>query len=103
MMNVNNPKVSIIVPVYNVEKYLHRCVDSILLQTFTDFELLLIDDGSTDKSVDICDKYALKDRRIRVFHKKNGGVSSARNLGIKSLVEYIFCLLILTIIYRLHI
>lgn len=82
-MNVNSPKVSIIVPVYNVEKYLHRCVDSILLQTFTDFELLLIDDGSTDKSVDICDKYALKDRRIRVFHKKNGGVSSARNLGIK--------------------
>lgn len=57
-MNVNSPKVSIIVPVYNVEKYLHRCVDSILLQTFTDFELLLIDDGSTDKSVDICDKYA---------------------------------------------
>lgn len=102
-MNVNNPKVSIIVPVYNVEKYLHRCVDSILLQTFTDFELLLIDDGSTDKSVDICDKYAIKDRRIRVFHKKNGGVSSARNLGIKSLVEYIFYLLILTIIYRLHI
>ena len=83
MMNVNSPKVSIIVPVYNVEKYLHRCVDSILLQTFTDFELLLIDDGSTDKSVDICDKYALKDSRIRVFHKKNGGVSSARNLGIK--------------------
>lgn len=82
-MNVNSPKVSIIVPVYNVEKYLHRCVDSILLQTFTDFELLLIDDGSTDKSVDICDKYALKDSRIRVFHKKNGGVSSARNLGIK--------------------
>lgn len=81
-MNVNSPKVSIIVPVYNVEKYLHRCVDSILLQTFTDFELLLIDDGSTDKSVDICDKYALKDSRIRVFHKKNGGVSSARNLGI---------------------
>lgn len=69
-MNVNNPKVSIIVPVYNVEKYLHRCVDSILLQTFTDFELLLIDDGSTDKSVDICDKYALKDRRIRVFIRK---------------------------------
>ena len=83
MMNVNSPKVSIIVPVYNVEKYLHRCVDSILLQTFTDFELLLIDDGSTDKSVGICDKYAFKDRRIRVFHKKNGGVSSARNLGIK--------------------
>lgn len=103
MMNVNSPKVSIIVPVYNVEKYLHRCVDSILLQTFTDFELLLIDDGSTDKSVDICDKYALKDSRIRVFHKKNGGVSSARNLGIKKSSGVYIYLLILTIIYRLHI
>lgn len=73
---------SIIVPVYNAEKYLHRCIDSILAQTFTDFELLLIDDGSTDNSGFICDEYAQKDRRIRVFHKKNGGVSSARNLGL---------------------
>lgn len=76
------PKISIIVPVYNVEQYLSRCIDSILNQTFSDFELLLIDDGSLDKSSKICDEYALKDSRIRVFHKENGGVSSARNLGL---------------------
>ena len=74
--------VSIIVPVYNAEKYLHRCVDSILAQTFTDFELLLIDDGSKDNSGAICDEYAAKDARVYVFHKENGGVSSARNLGL---------------------
>ena len=75
-------KISVIVPVYNAEKYLHRCIDSILAQTFTDFELLLIDDGSKDNSGKICDEYAAKDSRIRVFHKKNGGVSDARNWGI---------------------
>lgn len=78
----NTPKVSIIVPVYNAEKYLHRCVDSILAQTFTDWELLLIDDGSPDRSGEICDGYAMKDARIRVIHKENGGVSSARNVGL---------------------
>lgn len=76
------PKISVIVPVYNTEKYLHRCIDSILAQTFTDFELLLIDDGSKDNSGTICDEYAAKDSRVRVFHKENGGVSSARNLGL---------------------
>lgn len=76
------PKISVIVPVYNTEKYLHRCIDSILAQTFTDFELLLIDDGSKDSSGTICDEYAAKDARVRVFHKENGGVSSARNLGL---------------------
>lgn len=80
--NENMPKVSIIVPVYKAEKYLNRCIDSIIAQTFTDWELLLIDDGSPDRSGDICDEYAKKDIRIRVFHKKNGGVSSARNLGL---------------------
>lgn len=79
---MNEPKVSIIVPVYNVEKYLPKCIESILAQTFTDFELLLIDDGSPDSSGKICDKYAAEDSRIRVFHKPNGGVSSARNFGI---------------------
>lgn len=64
------PKISVIVPVYNVEKYLHRCIDSILSQTFTDFELLLINDGSKDESGKICDEYAGKDVRVRVFHKK---------------------------------
>lgn len=76
------PIISIIVPVYNTEKYLHRCIDSILAQTYTDFELLLVDDGSTDSSGAICDEYALRDSRVRVFHKENGGVSSARNLGL---------------------
>lgn len=76
------PKISVIVPVYNTEKYLHRCIDSILAQTFTDFELLLIDDGSKDNSGTICDEYAAMDSRVRVFHKENGGVSSARNLGL---------------------
>ena len=76
------PKISVIVPVYNTEQYLPRCIDSILAQTFTDFELLLIDDGSKDNSGKICDEYAVKDSRVRVFHKENGGVSSARNLGL---------------------
>ena len=76
------PKISIIVPVYNVERYLRQCIDSILAQTYKDFELLLIDDGSPDNSGNICDEYAQKDPRIRVFHKPNGGVSSARNMGI---------------------
>lgn len=76
--------VSIIVPVYNTEKYLKQCIDSILSQKYTDFELLLIDDGSTDRSGDICDEYAKKDSRIRVFHKVNGGVSSARNMGLEN-------------------
>lgn len=75
-------KISVIVPVYKVENTICRCVDSILGQTFTDFELLLIDDGSPDNSGAICDEYAAKDSRVRVFHKPNGGVSSARNLGL---------------------
>ena len=75
-------KISVIVPVYNAEEYLHRCLDSILAQTFTDFELLLVNDGSKDNSGAICDDYAAKDSRIRVFHKENGGVSSARNIGL---------------------
>ena len=74
--------VSIIVPVYNVEKYLRRCVDSILAQTFTDYELIIVDDGSPDNCGKISDEYAEKDNRIHVIHKKNGGLSDARNAGI---------------------
>lgn len=81
-MEADKSEVSIIVPIYNSEKYLRRCVDSILSQTFSDFELLLVDDGSTDGSGSICDEYSAKDSRVRVFHKENGGVSSARNLGL---------------------
>ncbi|MBT2736739.1 glycosyltransferase [Bacillus sp. ISL-7] len=77
------PKISVVIPVYNVENYLHRCVDSVLNQTFQDFEIILIDDGSKDHSGKICDEYAQKDKRIKVFHKKNARVSAARNDGIK--------------------
>lgn len=84
MTGTNNisPKISVIVPVYNSEQYLPKCIDSILAQTYTDFELILVNDGSKDESGDICDEYAQRDARVRVFHKKNGGVSSARNLGL---------------------
>lgn len=76
------PSISVIIPVYKAEKYLHRCVDSFLKQTFSDFEVLLIDDGSPDNSGKICDAYSVLDKRIRVFHKTNGGVSSARQYGL---------------------
>ena len=81
-MNETTPKISVIVPVYKAEAYLHRCVDSILAQTFQNFEILLVDDGSPDRSGEICDEYARKDKRVRVFHKENGGVSSARQCGM---------------------
>ena len=74
---------SIIIPVYNVEKYLNQCVDSVLEQDFTDYEIILVDDGSTDNSPTICDKYAEKYTQIKVIHKTNGGLSDARNFGIK--------------------
>ena len=76
-------KYSVIVPIYNVESYLPKCVDSILACNVSDFELLLIDDGSTDCSGMICDTYGQRDNRVKVFHKPNGGVSSARNLGLE--------------------
>lgn len=77
-----NPLISIIIPVYNTEKYIRRCIDSVIAQSYSDWELILVDDGSTDGSGKICDEYAEKDERIRVFHKENGGVSSARNVGL---------------------
>ena len=75
-------EISIIVPVYQVEKYIRQCIESILAQTFTDFELILVDDGSKDNSGKICDEYAEKDKRIRVIHKENDGLSDARNKGL---------------------
>jgi len=77
------PAISIIVPVHNVELYISKCLDSILNQTFTNFEVILVNDGSTDKSGTICDEYSRKDIRIKVIHKEYGGVSSARNSGLK--------------------
>lgn len=76
------PEISIIVPVYNVEQYLERCIESILAQTFTDFELILVNDGSTDGSLSICNKYLKIDKRIKVLSQENKGLSSARNMGI---------------------
>ena len=81
---VRYPEISLIVPIYKVEKYLKECVDSILNQTFTDFELILVDDGSPDRCPQMCDEYAKQDSRIRVIHQKNGGVSSARNVGLSA-------------------
>ena len=79
---LNKIELSIIVPVYNVEEYITECIDSILAQTYKDWELILVDDGSTDNSGKICEEYALKDSRIKVIHKENGGLSSARNSGL---------------------
>lgn len=85
------PAISVIVPVYKVEDYLERCVRSILEQTFSDFELILVDDGSPDASGTICDALAEKDRRIRIIHKKNGGAASARNAGLNQAAgKYVF-------------
>ena len=78
------PQISVIVPVFKVEPYLHRCIDSILNQTFPDFELILVDDGSPDNCGSICDEYAEKDKRVHVIHQENQGVSSARNAGLRA-------------------
>ena len=86
----NMKKVSVIVPVYNVENYLEECVNSILNQTYENLEIILVDDGSTDNCPQICDDWAKKDKRIKVIHKANGGVSSARNVGLDNATgEYI--------------
>lgn len=79
---MKSPKISVIIPVYNTEEYVGKCIQSILEQNFIDFELLLIDDGSADRSGEICDEYAKRDKRIIVFHQENGGVTSARRCGV---------------------
>src|SRR5690554_6668736 len=83
--------VSVIIPVYNSEKYLRKCIDSILIQPFKEFEIILVNDGSKDTSGEICDLYALNDKRIQVYHQNNGGVSHARNSGLaKARGEWIY-------------
>lgn len=81
-MNMNE-KISVVIPIYKVEKYLKKCIDSIINQTYSNLEIILVDDGSPDKCPQICDEYSQKDSRIKVIHKKNGGLSDARNYGIK--------------------
>ena len=90
---MHTPKISIVVPVYKVEKYIRQCIESVLSQTYVNLELLLVDDGSPDSSGTICDEYALLDKRIRVYHKENGGVSSARNVGLKNMTGEWVCFL----------
>lgn len=86
-------KISIVAPIYNTGKFLPECIDSVLNQTFQDWELILVNDGSPDNSEEICKKYVKKDKRIRYFYQKNSGVSAARNLGIsKAKGEYVFCM-----------
>ena len=93
MKEMTESLISIVVPIYNVEKYLNRCVDSILNQTYRDIEIILVDDGSPDRCGSICDEYQKRDTRIKVIHKKNGGLSDARNAGIKMAHgEYITCI-----------
>ena len=79
---MKDPLITVIIPVYNVEKYLHRCLDSVIAQTYQNLEIICIDDGSTDRSSEICEQYALKDERVKVFHQENQGVSAARNNGL---------------------
>ena len=76
------PLLSIIVPIYNVEQYVDKCIQSILNQTYQNLEIILVDDGATDRSGSIADSYAAKDKRVKVFHKENGGLSDARNYGL---------------------
>lgn len=85
-IRIQTPIISIIIPAYNSEKTINRCIDCVLVQSFSDFELLLIDDGSTDSTGLIIDSYCKKDNRIHVFHTKNCGVSSARNLGLRNAI-----------------
>ena len=82
-------KISVVIPIYNVEDYLEQCIKSVLIQTYKNIEVILVNDGSTDSCPKICEEYASKDTRIRVVHKENGGVSEARNIGLQmSLTKY---------------
>ena len=93
MLAMNSePLVSVVVPVYNIEKYVRKCLDSLLAQSYEKLEIVVVDDGSTDSSGVICDEMALGDKRMKVFHKKNGGLSSARNYGIKKSKGKYICL-----------
>lgn len=91
-------KISVIIPVYNTEKYLKECVESVLAQTYHNLEILLINDGATDSSPQICESYAKQDARIKLIHKENGGLSDTRNMGIKQCSGIMFYFLTVMII-----
>ncbi len=92
-MNLDNPLISVIVPIYNVELYLSRCIESIINQSYFNLEIILIDDGSTDNCLKICEEYQKKDKRIKIIHKKNGGLSDARNAGLDIMKgDYVTCI-----------
>ena len=92
-MSCKNNRVTIIIPVYNTEPYLHECLNSVIYQTFHEIEIILVDDGSTDKSGQICDEYGALDNRIIIIHKHNSGLRSARNAGLKVATgDYIYYL-----------
>ena len=84
-------KISVVVPVFNIENYIKRCLDSLINQTYSNLEIILVDDGSTDNSGKICDEYALRDERIKVYHEKNGGAAKARNFAVDKVTgDYLF-------------
>ena len=86
-----NPKVTVVLPIYNVEKYLNRCIQSVVNQSYNNLEIILVDDGSTDRSGVLCDEWEKKDNRIRVIHKKNAGLGEARNSGIDNATGQYIC------------
>ena len=92
MKSIDSTLVSVVVPVYGVEKYVEKCLDSLSHQSYENIEVIVVDDGSTDRSGDICEEFAKKDKRIKVFHKTNGGLSDARNYGIKRAKGEYVCL-----------
>ena len=97
---MENGVISIIVPIYKVEDTLDKCVKSLMQQTYKDIEIILVDDGSPDRCPEICDKYAKLDNRIKVIHKENGGLSDARNTGLKAASGYYICMSIQMTIWR---
>ena len=99
-MKSDSPSISVIIPVYNVEKYLERCLDSVLNQSFHNIEIICVDDGSTDSSSEILDRYAVKDTRIRVIHQENRGIAAARNVGLDAVVTFPF-LIVMTLSFRI--
>lgn len=99
---MSTPLISVIIPVYNVEKYLRRCLDSVIAQTYQKLEIICVDDGSIDDSGKICDQYAVRDARIKVIHQENQGLSAARNRGIDAATESILhSLTAMTIFWRI--